>query len=187
MIDLALIMACAPNVAPSTIQEIIRVESAGNPLAVNINTRNGVKLRPTIKITTAQHAIAVTYAAMALGHTVDMGYMQVNTANLAKLEHTVEDMFDPCKNIAAGAHILAMAYTDALPRHGDEQAALRAALSAYNTGDFSSGFHNGYVAKYTGYVPAIQREPSVYAAETTVFSHKPNPLLAPRIDWNRQR
>ena len=65
MIDLALIMVCAPNVAPSTIQEIIRVESAGNPLAVNINTRNGVKLRPTIKITTAQHAIAVTYAAMA--------------------------------------------------------------------------------------------------------------------------
>jgi type IV secretion system protein VirB1 len=187
MIDLALIMACAPNVAPSTIQEIIRVESAGNPLAVNINTRNGVKLRPTIKITTAQHAIAVTYAAMALGHTVDMGYMQVNSANLAKLGHTVEDMFDSCMNLKAGAAILSAAYAMALPLHKNEQVALQAALSAYNTGSFQRGFDNGYVAKYTGYVPAIRRKSSVYAAETTVFSRKPNPLLAPRIDWNRQR
>lgn len=148
MIDLALIMACAPNVAPSTIQEIIRVESAGNPLAVNINTRNGVKLRPTIKITTAQHAIAVTYAAMALGHTVDMGYMQINTANLAKLGHTVEDMFDPCMNLKAGAAILSAAYATALPLHKNEQAALHAALSAYNTGSFQRGFDNGYVARY---------------------------------------
>jgi type IV secretion system protein VirB1 len=143
-----LILACAPNVAPSTIQEIIRVESAGNPLAININTRNGVKLRPTIKITTPQHAIAVTYAAIALGHTVDMGYMQVNSANLKKLGYTVEDMFDTCKNLKAGAAILSAAYTAALPRHKNEQAALRAALSAYNTGNFTSGFGNGYVMRY---------------------------------------
>src|SRR5687768_7715811 len=69
---LDLILACAPNVAPSTIQQIIRVESAGNPLEVNINTRNGVKLKPAIKIKTMEDAIAVTYAAISLGHTVDM-------------------------------------------------------------------------------------------------------------------
>jgi type IV secretion system protein VirB1 len=145
---LDLILACAPNVAPVTIQEIIRVESAGNPLAININTRNGVKLRPTIKITTPQHAIAVTYAAMALGHTVDMGYMQVNSANLVKLGYTVEDMFDPCKNITAGARILESAYMQVLPRHTNEQAALQAALSIYNTGNRMGGFNNGYVAKF---------------------------------------
>jgi type IV secretion system protein VirB1 len=171
MIDLALIMACAPNVAPSTIQEIIRVESAGNPLAVNINTRNGVKLRPTIKITTAQHAIAVTYAAMALGHTVDMGYMQINTANLAKLGHTVEDMFDPCMNLKAGAAILSAAYAMALPLHKDEQAALQAALSAYNTGSFQRGFDNGYVARYIN-MPRVPERKAInpYAAETSVWS-----------------
>ena len=150
MIDIALIMACAPNVAPSTIQEIIRVESGGNPLAININTRNGVKLKPTIKITTAEHAIAVTYAAMQLGHTVDMGYMQVNSANLKMLGHTVEDMFEPCKNLAAGARILTMAYASALTRHIDPQAALRAALSAYNTGNFTRGFQNGYISRFFG-------------------------------------
>ena len=146
MIDL--ILACAPNVAPSTIQQIIRVESGGNPLAVNINTRNGVKLKPTTKITTAQHAIAVTYAAMQLGHTVDMGYMQVNSANLSKLGYTVEDMFNPCKNLAAGARVLEMAYLQMLPKHRNEQAALGAALSIYNTGNSRNGFMNGYVGKY---------------------------------------
>lgn len=148
MIDLALIAACAPNVAPSTIQAIIKVESAGNPLAVNINTKNGVKLKPTIKITTPQHAIAVTYAAMELGHTVDMGYMQVNSANLKWLGHTVEDMFDPCKNLKAGATVLSAAYARALPKHKNEQAALQEALSVYNTGDPMKGKWNGYVSRY---------------------------------------
>lgn len=146
MIDL--ILSCAPNVAPQTIQQIIRVESGGNPLAININTRNGVKLKPTIKITTVQHAIAVTYAAMQLGHTVDMGYMQVNSANLPKLGYTVEDMFNPCKNLAAGARVLEMAYLQMLSRHRNEQAALSAALSIYNTGNSRNGFMNGYVGKY---------------------------------------
>jgi type IV secretion system protein VirB1 len=143
-----LIMNCAPGVHPSTIQEIIRVESAGNPLAININTRNGVKLKPTIKITTTQHAIAVTYAAMEMGHSVDMGYMQVNTANLPKLGYTVEDMFDPCMNLKAGAAILSAAYAKALPKHKNEQAALQEALSVYNTGNPWKGKWNGYVSRY---------------------------------------
>jgi type IV secretion system protein VirB1 len=146
MIDL--ILACAPNVAPATIQQIIRVESDGNPLAVNINTRNGVKLKPAAKITTPEHAIAVTYAAMALGHTVDMGYMQVNSANLPKLGYTVEDMFNPCKNLTAGARVLEAAYLRMLPRHRNKQAALSAALSIYNTGNPWDGVINGYVGKY---------------------------------------
>ena len=135
MIDIALIMACAPNVAPSTIQAIIKVESAGNPIAININQRNGIHLRPTIKIKTRHHAVAVTKAAIAAGHTVDMGYMQINSSNLPRLGYTVEDMFDPCKNIRAGAKILERAYLNALPKHGNEQDALRAALSIYNTGN----------------------------------------------------
>lgn len=145
---LELILACAPNVAPSTIQEIVRVESKGNPLAININTRNGVKLKPTIKIKTARDAVAVTHAAMKRGHTVDMGYMQINSENLKRLGYTVEDAFNPCKNLAGGAKILTNAYTDSLAKHGSEQKALRAALSIYNTGNSTSGFHNGYVARY---------------------------------------
>jgi len=148
MIELGLILACAPGVDPSTIKEIVRVESAGNQFAVNINTKNGVKLRPTIKINTMQEAIAVSYAAIERGHTVDMGYMQINSANLKALGYTIENIFYPCANIKAGAAVLSASYARALPKYKNEQAALRAALSAYNTGNFQSGFENGYVMRY---------------------------------------
>lgn len=155
MIDL--ILACAPNVAPLTIQEIIRVESAGNALAVNVNKQAGVVFQHPIKIKTVQDAVAVSYAAIAAGHTVDMGYMQINSANLKKLGYRIEDAFDPCKNIAGGARILLMAYAAALPRHRNEQAALRAALSVYNTGDATRGFRNGYVARYIPSIAPVTR------------------------------
>jgi type IV secretion system protein VirB1 len=164
-----LILACAPNVAPHTVQEIIRVESNGNPIAVNVNTRNGAKFKHK-KITTKKEAISVSKAAIAAGHTVDMGYMQVNSANLKGLGYTVADMFDPCKNLKAGAHILTTAYSDALPRHSNEQAALRAALSRYNTGSFGKGFRNGYVARYVNAPPAALETLDPYTAETSVWS-----------------
>jgi len=151
MIDLALIAVCAPNVAPATIQAIIKVESGGNPLAVNVNKRGGVSYPIPKIIKSTGEAVRAAYAAIEAGHTVDMGYMQVNSANLPKLGYTVEDMFDPCKNIAAGAKVLSLSYAQALSRYSSEQAALRAALSAYNTGSFNRGFENGYVQKY---VPA---------------------------------
>lgn len=161
MIDLALIAACAPNVAPSTIQAIIKVESGGNPLAVNVNKRGVVAYPLNQKIKSIVEAVNAAKKAIAVGHTVDMGYMQVNSANLPRLGYTVEDMFDPCKNIRAGAQILSEAYALALPRHGNEQAALKAALSAYNTGNFNRGFQNGYVQRY---VPAAAPKSSLREA-----------------------
>lgn len=146
-----LILACAPNVSPVTITAIINVENeARNPLAININIKNGIKLKPTIVVDTIPKAVAVTYAAMARGHTVDMGYMQVNSANLKRLGYTVEDMFNPCKNITAGGKIFSDAYFAMLPLYKNEQAALAAALSIYNTGNSRYGFTNGYVGKYYG-------------------------------------
>jgi type IV secretion system protein VirB1 len=141
-------MACAPNVHPTTINAIAKAESEYKHLAVNINTRKGIKLRPKIKITKPSDAIAVTYAAMSLGHTVDMGYMQVNSANLKRLGYTVEDMFDPCKNINAGGKIFTEAYITMLAIYKDEQIALSRALSIYNTGNPQDGFSNGYVSRY---------------------------------------
>lgn len=165
MIDVALLMACAPNVAPATMQEIIRVESSGNPLAVNINKKPENFRYPKIK--TVQDAVTLTKAAMTAGYTVDMGYMQLNSANLKMLGYTVEDAFEPCKNLAGGAKILSMAYAAALPKHKNEQAALRAALSVYNTGNATRGFQNGYVARYVPSVtPAAPK--NAYTAGTSI-------------------
>lgn len=154
MIDVALIMMCAPTVHPNTIKALIQEESQGNRLAVNINHKNGITLRPKKKIKTAKDATQVAHAAIRLGHTVDLGYMQIHSPNLKRLGYTVEDMFDPCKNIAAGGKIYTEFYLKAKKIYKNDQAAIRAALSAYNTGSFIRGFENGYVAKY---VPGVRR------------------------------
>jgi|SRR6185437_1555552 len=164
-----LILACAPGVAPTTIQEIIRVESNSNPIAVNINTKGGIPY-PFKKPKTKQQAIALAHSAIAAGHTVDMGYMQVNSANLKSLGYTVPDMFHECKNLKAGSHILKTAYSDAAAIHGPGQKALRAALSRYNTGSFYRGFYNGYVARYVNLPQKpVMKVLSPYTAGTSVW------------------
>lgn len=147
MFDPAL-AACAPHVSPATLAEIVRVESSGNPLAVNVNVIRGRPRFPTPRIRDAAHGAQVARQAIAQGYNVDLGLMQVNSRNLRNLGYSIEQMFDPCTNVQAGARILTDNYTRAVREHGPGQAALLAALSAYNTGDFRRGFNNGYVARY---------------------------------------
>lgn len=213
MIGLEMMAACAPNVAPATLERIINVESAGQPLAVNANVkwvtvqdqqgkseRRKVAFKTPIEIKTVQDAVTVAYMAIEAGHSVDLSYMQVNSRNLNALGYSVEDMFDPCKNLAAGARVLTAFYAAALPKYRTEQAALRAALSAYNTGDFEKGFTNGYLARYgiNGQAKALVSVPALnpYAASTAVsFRQQPKkeaamsstkgevaPALALRVD-----
>lgn len=167
MIGIEFMMLCAPNVAPQTIQQIIHVESRGDELAININ---GAKLPR--KPTDAADAAKIAREYIGKGYSVDLGLMQVNSRNLASLGYTVEDMFEPCKNIAAGGRILTAFYTSARPKYRDDQSALRAALSAYNTGNFEKGFTNGYLARYGDGAPVtLARVPALnpYTADTAVF------------------
>lgn len=143
MIGIELMMACAPAVAPQTIQQIIHVESRGNELAINVN-KGKLGRQPT----DAADAAALAKEYIQKGYSVDLGLMQINSKNLAGLGYTVEDMFEPCKNLAAGARVLSTFYANARPKYETEQDALRAALSAYNTGNFINGFTNGYLALY---------------------------------------
>lgn len=199
MIGLDMMMACAPNVAPATMERVIHVESRGDPLALNVNVkwvierdekgqpimvtgkdgqpkpkRRKVVFKWPIEVKTKQDAVTVAYAAIADGFNVDMSYMQVNSNNLSALGFTVEDMFDDCKNLAAGASVLSAFYARALKEYPDPQTALRAALSAYNTGDFNKGYLNGYLARYGIGNPAVS-VPAVnsYTADTTVFVRQP--------------
>lgn len=142
--DLALLEECAPNVAPQMIQQIIQVESSGNPLAINVNRLSGKFKLPT----NTQEAIELAQRYIDAGYSVDMGLMQINSRNLPKLNLTVEQVFDQCTNITAGATILSTDYARASAAYGEGQIALQAALSAYNTGNYSDGFRNGYVSKY---------------------------------------
>lgn len=134
----------APDVAPQTIAAIIRVESGGNQFAVGINGPIRLRSRPK----TAEQAVAAARHFISKGFSVDLGLMQINSRNLRALGLTVEQAFDPATNVQAGARILCRGYRGAVKRYGPGQNALRAALSAYNTGNYEQGFRNGYVAKF---------------------------------------
>lgn len=151
------LLACAPHVAPATLNAIARVESRHSPLAINVNRGPRIPL-PT---SAAQAATTARYW-ISRGYNVDLGLMQVNNRNLARLGYSVEQMFDPCLNIKAGAAILTENYARARRTHGDGQPALLAALSAYNTGSQVRGFSNGYIDRY------FDRRP--YRVRTTVGS-----------------
>jgi type IV secretion system protein VirB1 len=137
------LLACAPNVAPATLNAIIQVESGGNPLALHVN---GTDQQPPPARDPAEAArMAKNYVDM--GYSVDVGLMQVNTRNLAATGHSIQQALDPCTNILHGSTILSTDYARASRTRGDDPYALLAALSAYNTGDFHRGFENGYVAQ----------------------------------------
>ncbi len=164
----ALVLACAPpQVAPETIQAVIRVESGGEPLALSINHPDGSSVSNAAG--TIEEARATIRAALEHGDSVDIGLMQVNTGNLGRLGLTPDQALDACTNIQAGAQILANAYHDALKVAPPGQPALQAALSAYNTGNFKSGFANGYVGRYYGGGPVTESVPNPYTADTVIF------------------
>src|SRR5271165_7018472 len=174
----AALLLCAMNVSPVTLEAVIRVESDGNPLALNVNHLQGPQPHPA----TAAEAVSLAQGYIARGYSVDIGLMQVNSRNLPVLGYTVEQVLDPCTNIRAGGTILAADYGRAAQQFGSGQPALLAALSAYNTGDFARGFANGYVARYVSVpeptapvikvaVSPIRRPPppaNPYAADTEV-------------------
>jgi type IV secretion system protein VirB1 len=173
----AALLACAAHVAPVTLEAIVRVESGGNPLAVHVNRLVGPQPQPTTVVDAAR--LAERY--IGLGYSVDLGLMQVNSRNLAALGTSIAHVLDPCTNIRSGAAILTADYAQAVRSHGEGQVALRAALSAYNTGDFTRGFGNGYVTKYRapGGVPAraggvrpAAAIPNPYTAETQIYIRK---------------
>jgi type IV secretion system protein VirB1 len=174
-----LALRCAPSVAPSTLASIARTESGFEPLSIHDNT-TGTSGAPA----TRDLAIQIASKLLGAGHSVDIGIMQINSANFARLGLTLEAAFDPCKSVAAGAAVLAGGYTGG-DTHEGQQAALRVALSEYNTGDAQRGFTNGYVHKVElaarGIVPALD----VGVAPTATVSQLPRAAVpAAPIDPN---
>lgn len=170
----AFIQACAPAVAVQTMQALIKVESDSDPLALSAN-RSGRAVR--LQVDNITEAIQLAKAEIKAGNTVDIGLAQINSANLKKLGYSVERAFDPCANLRGASEILSSAYAGAVRLHGEGQTALRAALSAYNTGDYQRGFSNGYVARYYDtdfFSGAKPYTADVYGADPTVLMQNQN-------------
>ena len=146
----ALIALCAPAVHPVTAHALIAHESGNHPWAIGINApSNPGQGWPRLKLSnppkTEAQAIALATTLIAKGYSVDMGYSQINSANLRRLGLTVSSVFKPCVNLNAMQTLLQGNYARASNHLGQGQSALKAALSSYNTGDPYRGLANGFV------------------------------------------
>jgi type IV secretion system protein VirB1 len=166
---------CGPQVAPSTLISIAKVESRLQPLAINDNSTGTRDIPANLQI-----AIGAASALLKAGHSIDIGIMQINSVNLDRLAIAVDQAFDPCISIDAAAKILAADYVGGETREV-QQAALRRAISRYNTGDPERGFLNGYVNKVE--LAARQVVPGL-EAETPDQNASPGSVNQPNPDKN---
>ena len=162
----ALSMACAPNVDVNLLYKIAVVESSLNEFAVNINNSHLSGMPSDLDG-------SLELVAKAGSNSFDVGLMGINSGNFNHFGVSLIQIFDPCTNISVGAQILTDNYRRAKSFYSDDQTALIAALSAYNTGNFIDGLSNGYVDKYLPSQPVYEPEyinQSQSAPETAHFA-----------------
>jgi type IV secretion system protein VirB1 len=143
MTFVALVTACAPLVAPSTTQALVAVESGFNPHAIGIV--GGALARQPRSVA---EAVATATVLKAEGWNFSVGLTQINVGNLDRLGLTIPTAFDPCRNLAAMQTVLGECF-DRAGGGAAPQANLRRALSCYYSGNFTTGFRAGYVARVT--------------------------------------
>jgi type IV secretion system protein VirB1 len=167
---LTLAETCAPAVAPATLLAIGQVESGFDPLVIGVNGPAPRRL----SFATPAAAAAAANQLIATGANIDLGLGQINVHNLPRLGLSVEAAFDPCRNLAASAQVLAADYLRTAPAPGREQDGLRTALSYYNTGRPDRGFANGYVTRVSAAAGRI-----VPALEASDAQARPRPVQIP--------
>jgi len=142
-LDIAALQSrCLPTVPLTTLNAIIRVESGGNPNAMQIDFP-----RALLKQWHLPEALEWLDYFEHYGISVDLGLMQVSTAEAQHRGLSAESLLEPCFNLRAGGQILDSAYQLEIKTYGPGQDALRHAISRYNTGDTQRGIDNGYLAR----------------------------------------
>jgi type IV secretion system protein VirB1 len=129
---------CAASVPAGTLEAVARTESGVDPWVLHDNS-TGASIRPT----SFYDAQADTTQLVGRGDSVDIGLMQINSANLPALGISATAALDPCVSLADGAAVLTAAYGD-ISVTSDQKVSLLLALSRYNTGTPFKGIMNGY-------------------------------------------
>lgn len=141
----ALVLACAPQVHPTTAHALVSVESAFNPWAIGV-VGGALRRQPSHR----DEALATANQLFTAGRNFSVGLGQINVGNFRRLGLNTSSAFDPCQNLSAMQSVLTECFERAGPTRGiteSQQSALRKALSCYYSGNFSTGFRHGYVQK----------------------------------------
>lgn len=141
---------CAPTVSPVTLNAIVQTESSGNPYIV-ANISDGISKSFSNK----GSAVAYLNALAKSGKHFSAGLMQIYSKNFKALGLDNENVFDPCKNIKAGAEILTKNYL--AKKGGNEQENLLKSLSEYYSGNSTRGFKKEAQFNNTSYVERVMK------------------------------
>jgi type IV secretion system protein VirB1 len=130
-------MAC-PNLAvpPEVMHHVVKVESSHNPFAIGVVGGQLVRQPQNLG-----EALATVKMLEQRGYNFSVGLAQVNRSNLGKYGlDSYEKAFDICNNLAAGSRILSQCYASSGSDWGK-------AFSCYYSGNFVTGYRDGYVQK----------------------------------------
>ena len=152
----ALRSRCLPAAPLNTLRAIIEAESSGNPNAIQIDFPKSLIKRwrlpeGTLRLKrqpASQHE-ALEWLAYFRRYNifVDLGLMQVSTAEAQRRGLPAADLLEPCTNLRTGWQILEDDYRLETKVYGPGQKALQHAISRYNTGDAQRGIDNGYLGR----------------------------------------
>ncbi|MCZ2498383.1 transglycosylase SLT domain-containing protein [Xylophilus sp. Kf1] len=163
-------LAC-PNLAvpAEVMRHVVHVESSANPFAIGVVGAQLVRQPKTL-----EEAVATAKMLESGGYNYSLGAAQVNRVNFRKYGlDSHEKAFDLCTNLAAGASILASCYAGAGGDWGK-------AFSCYYSGDFVTGFRNGYVQKIFASISrgqAVAQAPSPSAIGAIPLRVISNPVI----------
>lgn len=130
-------MGCQNLAVPAEVMEhVINVESSRNPYAIGVVGGQLVRQPKNLP-----EAVATVRMLEQSGYNYSLGVAQVNRANLGKYGlDSYEKAFEYCPNLTAGSKILAQCYASAGKDWGK-------AFSCYYSGNFTTGYQDGYVQR----------------------------------------
>ncbi len=99
-VDLA--QSCAPMVQVETLAGVVSLESKFLPFAIRINSGAPLSAQPASKA----EAIEVATSLIADHQDIQLGLGGIGVEELRKLNLSVSDAFDPCRNLKAAAALL---------------------------------------------------------------------------------
>lgn len=169
MIDLP-VEQCGNGVGGAIVEAIVQAESGGNPWAINVNVRNGQAQPLIVPARSLDEAVEQATKLNEQGYSFDVGLMQVNSVNVARLGVPFDVAFDPCVNLHMGTTVY-NEFADGAVRHAEQfdtpHKQMMATLSAYNTGSYWKGFMNGYVYRVLRFMgKPVQAHNTMIAAVT---------------------
>jgi len=156
---------CLPTAPLTTLRAVIQVESSGNPNAMQVDFPKVLlhrwklpegTLRLKRQPTNQREALDWLAYFQSYDIFVDVGLMQVSTAEAKRRGISPESLLEPCTNLRVGWQILEDDYRIERQIHGPGQEALRHAISRYNTGDTQRGIANGYLARVLAAVEGLR-------------------------------